>query len=458
MEATRTGGASTFRSLQIRNFRLYLSGQVISMAGTWMQAVAQGWLVLKITGSGTALGLVGALAFIPMLLLGAWAGVIVDRTDRRKLYIATQGMCAANALALAILTATGLVQLWMIYVLAAVLGLITAFDQPTKIAFIYDMVGHDDITNAISLNQAMNNVGRIVGPATAGLTIGLLGIAPCFFVNALSFVAVIVALLMMRVSELHVSPPQPRKKGQVREGFRVVAHTPELLGMLTMAAIFFGLAWMSDIVMPLVARYTFHGGASMYGLFLSAMGLGAIVGALVTARLGNPSSRLLALAALWVTFGFVAAAAAPSFAVEMATMLVLGSGGSVFIATLSARIQLEAPHEFRGRVMALWAMAAMGTRPIGSPIVGAVGQHLGPRFALLLGAVAVGAIALPAWWLISLRPRRPAAVQALRTAAATEPSTPFTNRPDSSVENRLASSTASEMIAPVGTSLRSRSS
>jgi predicted MFS family arabinose efflux permease len=298
-------------------------------------------------------------------------------------------------------------------------------------------------------------VGRIAGPALAGLTIGLLGIAPCFFLNAVSFVAVIVALLLMNASELHASPPQPRKKGQVREGVRVVAQTPELLGMLVMAAVFFGLAWMSDIVMPLIAKYTFNGSASMYGLFLSAMGVGAIVGALVTARTGNPSQRLLTFSAVVVTFGFLAAAAAPTFAIEMLTMLVLGAAGAIFIATLNSRLQLQTPAEFRGRVMALWTIAAMGTRPIGAPIVGAVGQHLGPRYAMVLAAVAVGAIALPAWWLISLRARRP---QAVRTAAATEPSTPFTNRPDSSVEKRLASSTASERIAPVGTSLRSRSS
>src|SRR2546421_1175191 len=255
MEATRAPGRSTFRSLQIRNFRLYLSGQVISMAGTWMQAVAQGWLVLKLTGSGTALGLVGTLQFLPMLAFGPMAGVLIDRTDRRRLYAATQAMCGATALVLGVLTATGLVRLWMIYALAACLGLVTAVDQPTKIAFLYDMVGPEDLTNAISLNQAMNNVGRIVGPAAAGITIGLLGIAPCFFVNALSFVAVIVALLMMRTDELHVSAPQPRKKGQVREGLRVVAAKPELCALLVMAALFFGLAWMSDVVMPLVARY-----------------------------------------------------------------------------------------------------------------------------------------------------------------------------------------------------------
>src|SRR5262249_38388729 len=160
---------------------------------------------------------------VPMLFLGAWAGVIVDRVDRRRLYIATQALCGANALALAILTATGLVQLWMIYVLAARLGLIMAFDQPTKIAFFYDMVCAADITTALSLNQAMNNGGRIAGAAMAGLTIGLLGIAPCFFLNAVSFIAVIVALMLMRASELHAAPPQPRKKGQVREGMRVVA-------------------------------------------------------------------------------------------------------------------------------------------------------------------------------------------------------------------------------------------
>ena len=449
----------TFKSLSNRNFRIYLTGQTISMAGTWMQAVGQGWLVLKLTGSGTALGLVGALQFLPILLLGAMSGVIVDRVDRRKLYALTQAVCGSTALALGVLTATGMVRLWMIYVLAGLLGLVTAIDQPTKIAFLYDMVGPEDLTNAVSLNQAMNNLGRIIGPALAGLVIGLLGIAPCFLINALSFVAVIVALLSMRAADLHVAPVQPRRKGQVREGLEVVRRSPELLALLVMAALFFGLAWMADIVMPLIARYTFHGGATLYGLFLTSIGVGAIGGALYTARQGDPSRRLLGGAGVAVGVSCLAAAVAPWMWLEMVLMLPLGAAGSTFIATLSSRIQLQTPIEVRGRVMALWSMAAIGSRPFGAPIVGAVGQHFGPRYAMGLAAVSVLLLALPTWLLLSARgARRSDARSYARTSAATEPSTPLTNRPDSSVEKRLASSTASEMTAPVGTSARSRSS
>jgi MFS family permease len=392
--------SATFRSFGNRNYRLYFTGQAISMAGTFMQNVAQGWLVLKLTGSGTALGIVAMLQYLPLLLFGAMAGVIVDRVDRRRAYMVTQTLAGCTAVILGVLTATGTIRLWTVFLLALVLGMITCVDQPLKGALIYDIVGPEDLTNAVGLNQAMNNTGRIIGPAMAGLTISLFGIAPCFFINAASFAAVLIALAMMDRSKMHVPIPQPRAKHQIRDGLTVVRRTPELLAILVMGAVFFGLGWSWDVVMPLVARYTFGGGAGLYGLFLSALGIGAIVGGLATARRSNPDRRLLVGSGIATAVAALAGALAPTVAVEMGVMVLLGLAGSAYITAMSSRIQLFTPSDVRGRVTALWMIAAVGTRPIGAPLVGAVGQHLGPRFAMGMGGVALLLVALPLYALL----------------------------------------------------------
>ena len=413
MATTVTGAAaggparsSTFRSLANRNYRMYFIGQMTSMAGTFMQSVAQGWLVLKLTGSGTALGLVAALQFLPILLFGAMAGVLIDRVDRRRLYVLTQALAGATALTLGVLTATGLVRLWMIYVLAGMLGLITVVDQPIKGAIVFDIVGPEDLTNAVSLNSAMNNMGRIVGPALAGIIIGGFGLAACFLVNAASYVAVIAALCLMRPEEMHQTPPQPRTRRQVREGLKVVRESPELLALLVLGAIFFGMCWLSDIVFPLMARFSFHGGAGLYGLFLSVLSLGSIIGALGTARRVEPDRKLLVGAGICLGVVIILAASAPTIPLELVALVAMGIAGASFITTMSARIQLQTPIEVRGRVMALWMIAAMGTRPFGAPIVGAVGEHFGARYAMGMGGVVVLVVALPTWWFLASRGER----------------------------------------------------
>jgi MFS family permease len=398
--------AGRFRSLRTRNYRLYVSGQVVSMAGTFMQAVAQAWLVLKLTNSGTALGAVATLQYLPILLLSPFAGVLVDRIDRRRLYMCTQALAGLEALTLGVLTATGLVQLWMVFVLAAMLGLITSIDQPVKNSFVCDLVPPDDLTNAISLSSAMTNTSRMVGPALAGITIELVGIAPCFIINACSFGAVILALALMRPAELQPQAIQPRKKGQLREALATVRRIPEVLAILLMAAVFFAIAWEWDIVIPLIARFTFHGGAGLYGLLMSMISIGAVLGALGTATRTDPNRRVVAAAGIGLGIAFLGAALAPSVWIEILVLPVVGALATTFAATINARLQLHTPHEMRGRVTALWMVATIGVRPIGAPLVGFVGQHVGPRYALGFAAIALLGVALPIWYVIDSRGAR----------------------------------------------------
>jgi MFS family permease len=372
----------TFRSLRIRNYRLYAIGQLVSLAGTFMQIVAQAWLVLKLTGSGTALGLVTTLQFTPILILGGMAGVLIDRVDRRRLYLWTQSLAGIEALVLGVLTVTGAVQLWMVYVMAGALGVITALDQPVKSTIVLDLVGPADLTNAISLNMALGSSSRVVGPALAGVTIAVIGVGPCFLFNAASFGAVIIALLLMRPDEMHPAVLQPRQRRQFREGLDYVRCSPELLAILVMSALFFGVAWEFDVALPLVARYTFRGGAGIYGLLTSAMGCGAVAGTLITASRKEASKAMLVSTGVTFGAGMVFAAAAPSLATEFVAMLLVGASGIAFASVCSSRLQLQASPEMRGRVMALWSVAVVGSRPLGGPIVGYVSQHLGPRIGL----------------------------------------------------------------------------
>jgi MFS family permease len=395
---------ATFRSLHNRNYRLYFSGQVISMAGTFMQVVAQAWLVVKLTNSGVALGLVSTLQFLPTVLLSPMAGVVIDRHERRRVYVITQALCGFSALLLGLLTMSGHIELWMVYALAAVFGVITAFDHPTKAAIIYDLVGPEDLTNAVSLNMAIANIGRVVGPAMAGLTIGLVGIGPCFLLNAASFAGVIIALVMMQPDAMFSPERQPRAKGQLRQGLAAVRRHREILALLVLATLFFAITWELDIVMPLFASHTFGGSASLYGLFMSTIGGGAFIAALIIAQRSDATPLLLSVSAVGLGVALIAVAMAPTILVAFLLLPVAGGFGSAFIGTLSARLQRIAPLDVRGRVLGLWSIATLGSRPFGAPIVGYVSQHAGPRFGLvLMGAVVI--VALGAWAVIR-RPTR----------------------------------------------------
>src|SRR4051794_2934234 len=296
--ATTARRSGTFASLANRNFRLYFIGQGVSTAGTFMQTVGQSWLVLKLTGSGTALGLVTMLQYLPLLLLGAYAGVLIDRYNRRILYIATQTASLVLALILGVLTLSHVVELWMVYALAFALGLVVVVDQPVRQTFVYDLVGPEHVTNAVSLQVALSSMSRAIGPAVAGVTIALLGIGQCFIANAVSFLFSIGTLLAIDASKMHVVPPVPRSKGQFRQGLSYVKRTPEILALLVLTALFFGLAWEYDVAVPLLARFTFHGGAGLYGFMSSAIGIGAIGAGLLMARVPVATNRILVTATL----------------------------------------------------------------------------------------------------------------------------------------------------------------
>jgi MFS family permease len=397
MTRTRRLAATTFRSLRIRNFRLYFVGQLVSMTGTWMQAVAQGWLVLRLThNSGSALGFVTALQFLPVLLFGAWSGVLADRFDKRRLLLCTQSIMAVFAALLAALTIGGVISLWMVYVLAFLTGLANAFDNPARQAFVSEMVGAEDLTNAISLNSAMFNGARVVGPALAGLAISLVDVGPCFAFNAVSFVAVLGSLWYIRTDELEHYEPIARAKRQVREGIGYAWRTPELRRTLVIVGIVGTVAFNFNVLLPLLAKVAFHGTAGMYGLMSSAMGLGALIGAMVTASRVRPGEAWLLLSCIAFGVWMVAAGLVPSLALALVMLVLMGAFMMAFMATANSSIQLIAQPSMRGRVMALYALVFLGSTPIGGPIVGYISQHFGPRFAFVLtGGITIvtGAVA-----------------------------------------------------------------
>ena len=377
-----------FWSLRVRNYRVYFIGQVISISGTWMQGVAQAWLVLSLTGSGTALGLVSALQFLPVLFLGPLGGVITDRFDKRRLLLITQTAAALLATTLGLLVLFDLVRLWMVFALAAGLGFVNLVDNPTRQTFVIEMVGPEDLVNAVGLNSVIFNLARMIGPAIAGILIVTVGMAPCFLINATSYLAVIAALMMMRVSELRRAPIQPRRPGQLMEGFRYVRSTPTLLTPLLMAAVMGTLAYEFQVILPLVAKFTFHGDAVTYGTMSAVFGAGAVTGGLLTAaRRWHGSVSLSRTALVFGTFQ-VAAALAPTLWAELAILVFVGGASIAFLTLGNSTLQLASAPEMRGRVMGLWAVAFLGSVPIGAPIIGWIGGHLGPRYGLGLGGLA----------------------------------------------------------------------
>jgi predicted MFS family arabinose efflux permease len=392
---------ATFGSLRVRNYRLFFSSQVVSVTGTWMQSVGQMWLVLHLSGSGLALGLTAALQFTPVLLLGTWGGLVADRADKRKLLMGTQAASASLALALGLLTLTGSVRLWMVFVLASLLGCVNLVDNPARQSFVSEMVGPQRISNAVSLNSAVFTLARVIGPAIAGLLIGVLGIGWCFVGNALSYLPVVVALFAMRPSELHRGRPVARGPGQIKEGLRYAWARRELrLPLLLMLAVG-TLAFNFTVLLPLMARFAFDSGASTFGLLLSLMGAGSFVGALAAAGRERPGYRLLALAALAFGVLLLAAAAAPTLPLEMAVLVPLGAAMITFQATGNSLLQIGSEPAFRGRVMALYVIVFIGTTPIGAPLVGWVAQELGPRAGLALGGIATVLAASVALWAVS---------------------------------------------------------
>jgi MFS family permease len=389
----------TFRSLATRNFRLYFLGQVVSGTGSWMQMVAQAWLVLKLTDSGVALGLTLALQFAPTLLAGAWGGVIADRVDKRKLLVVTAATSATLAFALGAVTAAGVVEVWMVYVLAVALGLVTAVDNPGRRSFVPELVPPADVANAVGLNSSVFTAARVVGPALAALVIATVGVAWCFVLNGLSFAAVIVALLAMRPSELRSSTPVPRRRRQLREGLAYAWHNRPVRMALLVTAIIGTLAFNYQVVLPLMATEEFGGDAGTFGTMMAVLGAGSLVGALWTAHFGRASERVMLLAVLSLGVTTMAASLAPSLPLEIVVLPMVGLSSMVVLSMATAVCNEATAPEFRGRVMALFAIAFLGSTPIGGPLIGWVSQAIGPRAGLAIGGVAAlvtAAVALTA--------------------------------------------------------------
>jgi MFS family permease len=380
-------GKTTFASLAIPNYRRYISGQAISLVGTWMQMAAQAWLVLSITGSATTLGVIVALQTLPVLLLGPYGGVIADRVDKRRLMVILQAMMGVQALILGVLTITGAIQLWEIGVLALLLGLNNAFENPARQSFMLEMIGAENLRNAVSLNSVLVNVARSIGPAVAGILIATVGEGVCFLANAASFVAVIASLTMLDRTALNPTKPTPRAPGQLREGLRYVRKTPELGVPLLMMAIVGCLAYEFQVSLPVMAKQGLHLGATGYGFMTAAMGVGAVVGGLLVAAKGKVGLHPLILAAAAFGIFLGLATVAQSLTMELLALALAGGASIAFMSTGNSTLQLGAAPNMRGRVMSLWFVAFQGSTPIGGPIIGWVMATAGARAGLGVGAI-----------------------------------------------------------------------
>ncbi len=384
----RSTAERTFSSLANPNYRKYFFGQSTSLVGTWMQSTAQSWLVLVLTHSATAIGVVVALQTLPVLILGPYGGVIADRVDKRRLMIVLQSLMAVQAAVLATFTLLHDVTYLDVCVLAVVLGLNNSFENPSRQAFMLEMVGPDDLRNAVSLNSTMNNAARAVGPAVAGILIAAVGEGWCFVLNAVSFIAVVGSLMAMDRSTLSPSPPAARERGQLRAGFRYVFHTPALLIPLIMMGLVGTFAYEFQVTLPVVASQVFHGGSRAYGFLVTAMGVGAVIGGLVSATRGRVGIAPMVAASTIFAGVLAIASVAPIMAFEMVALALVGFASVSFLAMANSTLQLASDPAMRGRVMALWAVAFLGSTPVGGPLVGLVTSHWGARVGLGVGALA----------------------------------------------------------------------
>ena len=378
----------TFSSLSVPNYRRYFTGQVISISGNWMQIVAEMWLIVQLTGSGVSVGVTAAFQFLPMLLFGAWGGLLADRVPKLRLLKYTQALMAVPAITLWALTATGDIAPWMVFGLVLARGSVLAIDNPARQAFVMDLVGPERIVNAVSLNSVVVHCSRIAGPAAAGAVIAIFGVSLCFAINALSFIAMLVALSRMDRSALMTSVPAQRARGDVRLALRHVRATPALWIPLAAMVLVGTLSFNFQVLMPLLAHSTWHGTATTYAAMTMAMGIGSVAGALLTSTLRSVSSRLIVGAAAAFGVFELLAAAAPSLPLQIAALVPLGAVSVTFAAGVNSSLQLAASPEMRGRVMSLYSVVFLGSTPIGAPLVGWLAEVASPRAGLALGGVA----------------------------------------------------------------------
>lgn len=386
--ATRPGFGHTFRSFRSRNFRLYFGGIFVSNIGTWLQATVLAWVVLQQTNNGLALGGLAAVQWGPMLVLGAWAGALSDRVDKRKLVLATQFAAAVQAALLGVCLATGLASLPVIFVLAALLGVINAIDNPARRGFVPQLVPESQIANAMALNTSVMTSTRIVGPALGGVLVGQIGAAWCVTANAMSYAATIIGIIALRRSELQPAPLIRRAKGQVSEGVRYAWQHPVLRVSLLSTAVLGVLAFNYQTTFPLFAKRILLGDASTFGTMLSVTSVGSLLGSLLVASRTETTPQFLRFAAGAFGVALLALSAAPSLVVALLLSLPVGAAGSAFISTCTGLLQKHARPEMRGRLMALQAVVFLGSTPIGGPLVGAAAELAGGRAGLWVGGAA----------------------------------------------------------------------
>lgn len=385
----RHGARETFRSLEIRNFRLFFIGQGVSQVGTWLAMVAQTLLVLHLTdNNGVAAGLLTGFMFAPVLFLGAWAGVIADRVDKRRLLIVANVAAMGQSFVLAALAFMPHPPLVAIYLVAAVLGVVNAFDNPARRALVVEMVPAENVPNAVSLNSALMTSSRIFGPALAGLLVVTAGYGWAFSVNGLSYLAAIASLLLMRVDEINRSTPLTRAKRQVRDGLRYMRSVPELFVPLVMMAIIGTFTYNFNVTVPLFVIDTLGGSQTTFTIVYSVLSVGSLAGALYTARRRAASISSVSTAALIFAFAFTLFAFAPSLAVAFPLAVGVGFAGVMFMTVTTSIVQLRSAPEMRGRVLAVQAVVFLGSTPIGGPIMGVICQAFGARVGVLVGAFA----------------------------------------------------------------------
>ncbi|MHB8644395.1 MAG: MFS transporter [Thermomicrobiales bacterium] len=379
----------TFRALRNPNYRLFWFGQVISMVGTWMQRIGQAWLVLHLTNSPLALGIVTACQTLPVLLLALFGGVIADRMPKRRVLTITQGVMLAQASVLALLTAAGWINLIALYLLAAILGTASALDNPTRQAFVKEMVGPDDVPNAVALNSIVMNTARLVGPALGGLTIAAIGVAGCFTLNAVSFLGAIGALLLMRPERFYEIPSPPRGKmlAQIGEGLRYVVRTPDIALVMLLMAVIGTFGYNFTVLLPLIAQYVLHAGPIGFGTLTSAMAVGSLIAAFGIAYTGRVTQRTLLTGAAGFSILLLCLALTSIWVVTIVVLVALGLFSIVFTTTANSRLQILTPPQLRGRVMSLYTMLFLGSTPIGSVVLGTLAQRQGVQVAV--GEVAV---------------------------------------------------------------------